>query len=305
MKRVKESVHYWCEDIKAKRCLGQGITVAVLDTGIAPHPDFKGKVLVFHDFVNGQDLVYDDNGHGTHVCGIIGGSGYSSNGEYAGIAPKCDLVILKVLDQDGNGHIEQMLQAIQWILEYQKRYGIRIINISVGMEAKQDSREEKRLVSSVEELWDAGMIVVAAAGNLGPKKGSVTIPGISKKVITVGSSDEQLYTDEREGTKSNYSGRGPTKECVCKPDVVAPGNRIVSCNSRYISQRGKPYILKSGTSMSTPVVSGAIADLLSKYPDMSNTEVKLRLRETSRDLGLEKNQQGWGILDLESLLKNF
>ena len=95
----------------------------------------------------------------------------------------------------------------------------------------------------------------------------------------------------------DYSGRGPTAEHVCKPDVIAPGKMIVSCASR----NGK-YAMKSGTSMSTPIVSGAIALLLEKYPDMSNRDVKLKLMESSRDMGLPKNQQGWGLLDLEKLL---
>ena len=95
----------------------------------------------------------------------------------------------------------------------------------------------------------------------------------------------------------NYSGRGPTEACICKPDVVAPGSSVVSCAGRP----GK-YTIKSGTSMSTPIVSGAIALLLEKYPEMTNRDVKLKLMETSRDMGLPRNQQGWGLLDVEKLL---
>ena len=147
------------------------------------------------------------------------------------------------------------------------------------------------------------MVVVAAAGNLGPKEGTITTPGDSKKIITVGSSDDQYYIDQRGNTKKHYSGRGPTKECVCKPDVVAPGSYIRSCNAKFARQRGQPYVVKSGTSMATPIVSGAIADLLSKYPEMSNVEVKLKLRESSSAMGADHNRQGWGQLNMKKLLE--
>lgn len=303
MKRVKKIVHYWCDDIIEKKYLGQEIAVAILDTGIAPHPDFKNKILEFKDFVNGQDVMYDDNGHGTHVCGVIGGNGVSSGGEYSGMAPESDLAVLKVLDQKGNGNVVQVMEGFRWILENQKKYGIRIVNISVGMTPQSDLTEQEKLVRGVEALWDAGMIVVAAAGNLGPKESTITTPGISKKIITVGASNDRFLVDNQGQRRKDYSGRGPTKECVCKPDVVAPGTYIYSCNAKYMKQREKPYIVKSGTSMATPIVSGAIADLLSKYPYMTNVEVKLRLRERCVDLGLRQNQQGWGLLNLEKLLE--
>lgn len=277
--------------------------MAVLDTGIAPHPDFRNKVLVFRDFVNGQEILYDDNGHGTHVCGVIGGTGAALNGEYAGMAPECSLVVLKVLDNKGNGSVAEVMEAFRWILENQKKYGIRIVNISVGMQTRTDMREEQKLVSGVEALWDAGMVVAAAAGNLGPEEGSITTPGISKKIITVGSSNDHYYINDGGKKRKDYSSRGPTKECVCKPDVVAPGSYINSCNAGYVNQKNRPYIIKSGTSMATPVVSGAAAVLLSKYPDMTNVEVKLRLRERCSDLGVEQNRQGWGQLNIKKLLE--
>lgn len=303
MKRVKKIVHYWCDDIIKKKHVGKGIVVAVLDTGIAPHPDFRNKILGFRDFVNGQGIMYDDNGHGTHVCGVIGGNGSASDGEYAGMAPECDLIVLKVLDKKGNGNVRQVLEGIRWILENQGKYQIRIVNISVGMTSQSDYMEEEKLVNAVEALWDAGMVVVAAAGNLGPKESTITTPGISKKILTVGSSNDQYYVDVHGRKRKDYSGRGPTKECVCKPDVVAPGTYIYSCNAKYRKEREKPYIVKSGTSMATPIVSGAIADLLSKYPDMTNVEVKLRLRERCVDLGFLQNKQGWGLLDVKKLLE--
>ena len=303
MKRVKNKVGYWCDDIVQRRYLGRGIRAVVLDTGVAPHPDFQNKILVFRDFVNGREIPYDDNGHGTHVCGTLAGSGKASDGLYSGMAPECDLLVLKVLDYKGNGNVIEVMKAFRWILENQKRYRIRIVNISVGMQSKSEEREEKRLIDGVETLWDAGFIVVAAAGNLGPQEGTVTTPGDSKKIITVGSSDDQYYSGRGENVSKHYSGRGPTKECVCKPDVIAPGSYIQSCSAGFVKQKGRPYVRKSGTSMATPIVSGAIADLLCKYPDMSNVEVKLKLRESCTDLGMDRNRQGWGLLNMKKLLE--
>ena len=125
----------------------------------------------------------------------------------------------------------------------------------------------------------------------------MTTPGISRKVITVGCSDDDREVEVMGSRMVDYSGRGPTNACVCKPDLVAPGCGIISC----CNEPGR-YFIKSGTSMSTPLVSGAIALLLEKYPSMSNKDVKLRIRERAVDLGLPHNQQGWGKLDVKRLL---
>lgn len=301
MKQVKQIIHYWCNDTRTGKCLGQNIGVAVLDTGIVLHPDFDKRVLSFQDYVNGRPMFYDDSGHGTHVCGIIGGCGRLSQGLYAGIAPACSLIVVKVLDQKGNGKIRNVIEGIRWVLENKDKYAIRIVNISVGTLPQSGDTEEDHLIRAVELLWDSGIVVIAAAGNYGPDSGTVTTPGISKKIITVGASDDDEYITPS-GIRKNYSGRGPTRDCVCKPDVVAPGSYITSCNARYLRNGGRYYTVKSGTSMATPIVSGAAALLLSKYPDMSNVELKLRLRESCRDLGLPHNQQGWGLLDVAALL---
>lgn len=267
------------------------------------HPDFDDRIVAFADMLHGRTELYDDNSHGTHVSSIIGGSGRMSGGRYEGMAPKCQLVVVKVLDEKGNGNIGNVLHEIQWVLENRARFQIRIVNISVGTLPSVNEEGAEKLVQAVEALWDVGIVVVTAAGNYGPRPGSITSPGISKKVITVGSCDDQFYMEEGKKKRKSYSGRGPTAECVVKPDLLAPGSYITSCNARYREKGQKPYTMKSGTSMSTPVVSGAIALLLSKYPDMSNVEVKLRLRESSIDIGRPQNEQGWGLLNVEKLLK--
>lgn len=278
---------------------GKGISVAVLDTGVYPHGDFAARILGFADMVRGRSSPYDDNGHGTHVTGILGGDGRLSQGRFKGIAPEVQLVCVKVLDEKGKGRLAYMLKGIRWVLQNQKRFHIRIVNISVGALAK-DEQENRMLMDGVLQLWNAGMTVCIAAGNEGSS--AITTPGISAAAITVGAMDDSEMWDAAGRKYENYSGRGPTSDCICKPEIVAPGTGIISTNCMN-KPGSKPYSVKSGTSMSVPFVSGAIACLLEKYPEMTNTQIKLRLRERAQDLGLPKNHQGWGALDVEALLK--
>lgn len=280
---------------------GKGIGIAVLDSGVSAHPDFKDRISCFKDFVGGRQSLYDDCGHGTHISGIICGDGRMSAGKYIGIAPASHIINAKVLDKKGNGNRYDVIKGINWVIQNKDLYSIRILNISVGTE-KEGNEADFQLVAAVEKAWDAGLVVVVAAGNMGPEPMSITAPGNSRKVITVGSSDESMKSENIRSGRLYYSGRGPTRECVCKPEVVAPGSDIVSCNAVDISKKGF-YCAKSGTSMATPIVSGGIALLLSKYPDLSNVEVKMKLRETSSDIGFSRYQQGWGRLDIEKLLQ--
>lgn len=283
---------------------GKSIGVAVLDTGIYPHEDFilpSNRIAAFKDFVHHRPEYYDDNGHGTHVCGIIAGNGRHSNGMYRGMAPEAHLVVGKVLDSAGNGSISHILKAIRWIIDHREQYNIRILNISVGSENTEVDEEKSILVQSVNAAWDNGIVVVVAAGNNGPKRMSVTSPGISRKVITVGSSDDHKPIILGGNRIHDYSGRGPTKRMVLKPDIVAPGSHIVSCSPPYYG-KSYGYTARSGTSMATPIVSGAVALLLSRYPHLANEEVKYYLQSTATDLHLPKTQQGYGLLDVEKLL---
>lgn len=270
---------------------GKGIGVCILDTGIYEHIDFTGRIWAFYDFLAFKRRPYDDNGHGTHVAGLVAGDGTASMGKYRGAAPGCGIIALKVLDRYGTGSQDDVLRALRWIREYRQQYRIRVVNISVGTTCNS-KRNHARLLESVEQLWDEGVVVVTAAGNQGPRPGSITAPGSSKKVITVGSSDLL------EG-RSAISGRGPTAECVCKPDIVAPGNKIMSCVP------GKPYSygVKSGTSMSTPLVTGAIACALEKNSALTNTDIKTMLMNSAEDMGLPQNLQGWGKFNRRKFLK--
>lgn len=277
MNRVKKIVHY------QNKWLGRGVVVVVLDTGVARHPDLVGRVWKFRDFINGRYDMYDDNGHGTHVCGAIGGKNI-------GIAPECKLIVLKVLDAEGNGNVEHSMRAFRWILENQEKYNIRVVNISMGMGTHVDEQGKRYVMSAVELLWNMGIVVVAAAGNLGPSDGSITIPGLNEKIITVGSYDNM------------QSGRGSIEKNILKPDLVVPGTRIYSCNAFWNQKEEERYIAKSGTSMSTPIVTGAVADLLSKHPNMTNQDVKIRLKKCCDNLRMPVTRQGSGLLNFRKLL---
>lgn len=290
MERVRKEIEYECW--RRGFFCGKGVGIAILDTGVYLHEDFADRVVCFRDFVNGGNRPYDNNGHGTHVTGIVAGSGKCSDGKYKGVAYGSHIVGCKVLDQKGNGNTKDVLKALRFCIENKEKYQIRIINISIGTIPKAESGERTNLIQGVEEAWDEGIVVVVAAGNNGPKPMTVTTPGISRKVITVGSVDEEAYV-----TNISYSGRGPTPYCIVKPEIVAPGANVTSC----LNQKGK-YCIKSGTSMATAVVSGCIAVLLEKYPGMSNRDVKLRLFEHAVDVGQPKNRQGWGMMNLNALL---
>lgn len=270
--------------------LGADTCIAILDSGISRHPDFDNRIIGWYDPLNGRRDPYDDNGHGTHVAGIAAGNGISSQKIWCGMAPAANIVSVKILNRYGEGTIPHIIAGINWVIRNRFLYKIKIVNISVGTTDGKQFNENSTLVKKVNELWDLGLIVVASAGNKGPSTGSISAPGNSRKVITVG-----YYS------KHSNSSIGPTESCIKKPDVVTPGHKITSCCHEFAAN--KVYTQKSGTSMATPVVSGSIALLLSRYPELTPKEVKLRLKNCCTDLHLPHNQQGWGLLNVQKLLQ--
>ncbi len=309
MQRVRKQVEDY-GDTAAKG--GDGIVVAMLDTGVAPHPDLEGRILCFRDFVSGNGspdrhgtAAYDDNGHGTHVAGILCGSGALSGGRYRGIAPGARLVVGKVLDGQGDGAAETMLKGLDWIMGLQERYSIRILNISVGIGDLEDEQKERAMKEKLKQLWNRGMLVVCAAGNKGPGDGTVSSVGGDSMVVTVGCHDGNYHAGSLWRCEI-CSGRGDPRSAVRKPDLVAPGTDIISCCGNCYRFHGRwlnPYMAKSGTSMSTPIVSAAAALALRKYPAMNNEECKRKLQYTATDLGAPWNQQGWGMVNVRRLLE--
>ncbi len=286
MNRVKQLVY--AQNVYSQGFTGKNIRISVLDTGVFLHRDLRGNVIRFLDFVSGKKSAYDDNGHGTHVAGII-----CANGKMKGMAPQAELISLKVLDREGGGETGRVLHALQWVEKNFRQYRIRILNFSVGFLPGAGNDEQRQIMEMLEHLWDLGIAVVTAAGNNGPGQGTITVPGISRKVITVGASDDA--TPGRNMPKG-YSGRGPTECCVVKPEILAPGSGILS-----LDNRGSHYVRKSGTSMATPVVCGALALALQKNPSLRPEELKLKLYESAEDLG--ENTMSWGMLHVDNLLR--
>lgn len=297
MQRVRRQIELFPEKGQTQ---GEGVAIAVLDSGVYGHPDLRGKILGFRDFAANQGRMYDDNGHGTHVCGILCGSGAASAGRYRGMAPGAGLLVGKVLDKNGKGAVEAMLAGLDWVLECQMEYHVRVLNISVGLGDLKEEGRERTLREKIEQVWESGILVVCAAGNKGPGEGSISAVGGSGRVITVGCHDG-AYRSGQAGLCEAYSGRGEMGANPRKPDLVAPGTDIVSCNAEY--RVGRYYTAKSGTSMATPIVAGAAALAFSRFPQMGNEECRQRLLYTALDLGLPWNRQGWGMLNVRRLLE--
>lgn len=278
---------------------GEGITVAVIDTGVAPHYDLTrpvNRIIGFKDFINNKTSPYDDNGHGTHVAGIIAGNGYSSRGKYAGIAPEANILCIKALNNRGSGNMSDIIAAIEYAVKTKDEYNTKILNLSFGSPAN-NSYQKDPLCKAVKEAKNAGLIVVAAAGNSGPEPRTIVSPGISPDVITVGAIDDKRTIDPSDDEIARFSSRGPTNEGLTKPDLVAPGVNINSLS--HIEEDG--YISMSGTSMATPLISGTVALLLNKYGNLSPDQVKEKLINACIDLKDSKNNQGSGLVNLQKL----
>lgn len=309
MFRVRQQIG--CTDDVLESCMGKefkeenAVRVAVLDTGIGNHPDFEGRIDAFRDFLHGVGHNYDDSGHGTHVAGCIGSSGKASGGMYKGICPFAHLIVGKVLDRNGDGNMDDMRRGIEWVMDNREKYQIRILNISIGVGHIESEDRMQQLLQAVDEAWDQGLVVVCAAGNMGPEAMSISPLGAGKKVITVGC-HEGGYFKGKHSLCEDYSGRGPSPYAVKKPDVVAPGTDIVSCNVAcrpYFRGYKNAYIKKSGTSMATPIVSGAAALLLQKNPELSNEQVKRKINYSATDLQEPWTKQGWGMINISRLMK--
>lgn len=278
---------------------GKGITVAIIDTGVAPHADLvypTNRIIGFKDFVNNKSKFYDDNGHGTHCAGILAGNGYSSKGKYRGIAPEANILSIKVLDENGNGNTSDILSTIQWIIESKEFYKTKIINFSLGTIAQYKERRDP-LVKAANRAIENGLIVVAAVGNNGPVRNTILSPATSRYIISVGSVDDRDTSQDKHETIAEFSSRGPTLDRIRKPDLIAPGVDIMSLSNKNLSG----YTNLSGTSMSAPMVSGAAALLLNENPNYNHFDIKRILLNSCSRIKASSYEQGAGILDMGRL----
>jgi serine protease AprX len=281
---------------------GQGVVVAVLDSGIASHKALGGKVLASVSMIAGESAT-DEYGHGTHVAGIITGTGSYAAGVTSlytgGIAPGAQLVNVRVLGDDGVGNTSDVIAGIDWVIANKSKYNIKVMNLSLGHAVTEPVAFDP-LCAAVERAYRAGIIVVAAAGNAGkladgtPVLGGIASPGNSPYAITVGATNTWGTASRGDDTVTTYSSRGPSKwDNNAKPDLAAPGNKIISLEapnsyiaahypSEHIAGSGtNAYLRMSGTSMSAPMISGAAALLLQAQPSMSFSQVKFVLQSGS------------------------
>jgi len=284
---------------------GKGVGICVIDSGLHPHKDFEGRVKAFIDIHDGKEKPYDPYGHGTHVTGIAAGSGAESNGKYKGVAPDADIVSIRITS------VSEAVKAIQWAIENKDEYGIDVVNMSLG-DFPIKSYKSDPWAQAAEKAWDSGLLVVVAAGNEGPGKGTISTPGIDPKVITVGAIDDKNTPERDDDTMARFSSRGPTTpDGITKPDVVAPGVEIFgplspgsTLDTPDLPHVGKKYIGISGSSMATPLVSGLGALLLQANPELTNNDIKRILMDTAEKYlpKAKPNDQGAGLIDpLEAL----
>jgi serine protease AprX len=299
---------------------GAGIGVATIDSGVnASHDDLgSGRIVHWADFVAHQSVPYDDYGHGTHVAGIIAGSGADS-AIRRGVAPGANLIVLKALDGTGNGHIADVVAAVDYAIANRDRFNIRVINLSVAA-GVYESWQTDPLTQAALRAVKAGIVVVAAAGNLGVNAAgetqphSITAPGNAPWVLTVGASDSMGTSDRSDDVVAPFSSRGPGAiDGTPKPDLIAPGVGVestadpgsalfsVQFRSRVWGTAGtvsQPYLRLSGTSMAAPVVTGTVALMLQAYPRLTPNSVKAILQFTADPRpGADASAQGTGLLN--------
>jgi serine protease AprX len=295
-----------------KKIDGQGVTVAVLDTGVyAAHPDLRRRVVHCEDFSHERGTVAecaDTFGHGTFMAGLIAGNGAASNRVYMGAAPQARIVSVKVAGFDGSTDISHILAGIQWIVSHKKAFGIRVLNLSLGSDSSQNYRFSP-LNLAVERAWQAGIVTVVSAGNSGNLGETIHKPADDPYVVTVGASNDEGTLKIADDRVPVFSSRGPTKppDHFVKPDVVAPGVKTVSLRSpgSAIDQKygatavvRRQYFRGTGTSMATAVTSGTVALMLDRNPTLDPDQVKFRLMDTARQIvDTDPTVAGQGLID--------
>jgi subtilisin family serine protease len=315
---------------------GTGVGIAVIDSGIydqhAAFLDAAGtasRVVFNKNFVTTEARTDDPYGHGTHVAALAAGLDRVKAGAYNGVATDARLVDLRVLDSQGRGRTSWLLAALDWVAANHAAYNIRVVNISLGA-AAIDSWADDPICDAVRRLYHLGIVVVAAAGNNGKNSlgqkvyGQVHSPGISPHALTVGASNT-FGTDSRaDDVVTTYSSRGPTRgfwvdaagakhyDNLVKPDLVAPGNKLVSAESYPNALRTggavsayddpaqeKDFMYMSGTSMAAPLVAGAAALMFEVNPKLTAGMARALLQYTATPLkGFNLLEQGAGELNV-------
>ncbi|MGD9093702.1 MAG: S8 family peptidase, partial [Anaerolineales bacterium] len=288
---------------------GDDIGVAIIDSGINKEADFERRIKKQISFNTNSNTVNDTSGHGTHVAGIVGGKDQDYDGRFTGVAPGVKLLSLKISDEAGMAYESDMVEAMQWVLDNQYRQNIRVVNLSVNS-AVESSYHDSPVNAAVEILWFNGIVVVASAGNSGndPHFNVIdTAPANDPFIITVGASHEQGTTDRTDDKLTAFSAFCTTMDGFTKPEIIAPGKHIISVlssQSHWYADHTDRVVLEeyfriSGTSMSAPMVTGAVALLLQAEPDLTPDQVKYRLMQTGSSIaGKANDPNDYSYLDV-------
>ena len=318
---------------------GDGVGVALIDSGIAPLPAFANRITAFYDFTDGTFAPtppFDPYGHGTHVAGLVGAQQLAGDFEYEGVAPAVHFVGVKVLDKNGKGRTSDVIRAIEFVTANKTLFNVQIVNLSLGHPILAAASADP-LVQAVERAVRAGLIVVVSAGNFGtnPETGEIgyagiTSPGNAPSAITVGAVDTKQTAPHGDDEVTRYSSRGPTwYDAFAKPDVVAPGHSLIAAADvesylyrKYPSLRRqgsgrRTYLELSGTSMAAGVASGVVATMLDANrlahpaaPRLTANAVKALLQYTAIDVNgsgkmtrADALTQGTGAVNAEGALR--
>jgi serine protease AprX len=282
---------------------GSGVTVAMIDTGLAQHPDFDNRVLARVDFTPGG-AGDDEYGHGTHLAGVIGGDGGASGGKWRGVATRAKLVSVKVAGADGSTDVSVVIAALQWVVTHADNYGIRVLNLAFGTDSVQPYALDP-LDAAVERAWAAGITVVVSAGNRGPGPGTISKPGDDPYVITVGAADLHQTADRWDDEVAPFSSRGPTQDGFEKPNLIAPGTTIVATRDAGGTVDtlhpdaivDDHYFKGTGTSQAGAVVAGVAALMYEANPDLTPRRVKGILMDTAFRTSAYRVGGGAGLVD--------
>ena len=313
--KSRQSVYYSPDTAWDLGYTGDGIVIAVLDTGVDDqHESLNGKFVAGVDVSNAGFNVEgnpdDGNGHGTHCAGIAMGNG-GNNGDYMGTAPDAQLVDVKIGTDVGGNVGSAIIRGIDWCIDNKDQYDIRVLSISFGSTGSSDGQDATSRAAN--NGVDEGLVIVAAAGNDGPNNNGFGAPAAADKVITVGAVTENATISRDDDGIAGYSNRGPRtddgdddQKDELKPDLTAPGTDIHSCQYSSVGQVGVGYTDKTGTSMSCPHVSGIVALMLEANPNLTPKEVKTMLRQSAEQRGAVydsnlssrySREYGWGIAD--------
>lgn len=288
---------------------GSGVTVALIDTGVAHVADFGDRVVARVDFTpggNGDDAY----GHGTHLAGVIAGDGSASSGKWRGVAPGANLVSVKVAGPDGSTDVSVVIAALQWVVAHRAEYGIKVLNLAFGTDSVQPYALDP-LNAAVERAWAAGIAVVVSAGNRGPSARSINKPGDDPYVITVGAVDVNGTIERRDDEVAPFSSRGRTPDGFEKPDLVAPGTTIVAtrdAGSTIDALHPEAvldgnYFKGTGTSQAGAIVSGVVALLYQENPSLRPNAVKSILMGNTFRASQYRSGGGSGLLDAASAVQ--